>query len=194
MKRYFRSAAIAVSTIAFAAVPVFADNTATNSDTGAKSDNTAVATSNVECSVDQTNQLRIVNEIVVISNSGGNTANNNTGDGSVDTGNASASVDVTNSGNSNDATVQCSNTDNSSSNTNTGANSNNTAVATSARKLKPKQENRARLANGVIRIARTGRNRANGNGGDGSVTTGGASGNTSVTNDPLNTNTSNVGP
>ena len=196
MKRYLVAASIAAGSIALAMGPVLADNNASNTDTGNGSTNIAVATSSTECKVKQGNLLLIDNEVVVVSNTGNNQANGNTGNGSVDTGNASGDVTVNNSGNSNNATINCAAppSGNISSNSNTGNGSTNVAVATSSRKLKDKQRNAAGVFNGVARVARTGRNRANNNTGNGSVDTGNASGNVGVTNGPLNTNTSNVGP
>lgn len=194
MNRYLRAASIALGTVAFAAVPVFADNTASNTNTGNNSNNLASATSDVDCQSEQTNNLTISNTITSVSNSGGNQANNNTGDATIGTGDATSDVDVTNAGNSNDATVICLSASNVATNSATGNNSFNTVNATSTKKLKAKQNNTAEVGNNVNRRSRTGRNRANGNTGAANVTTGTASGGAIVTNDPINTNTSNVGP
>ena len=75
MNRYLRAAAIAAGAIAFAVIPVLADNTAINEDTGNNSINIATATSTTTCKVKQTNGLLIENEIVVISNTGNNSTN-----------------------------------------------------------------------------------------------------------------------
>lgn len=193
MKRYLRAAVAAATAVAFAFTPALADNTATNDTTGANSTNTAVATSNVNCTVKQGNVLLVRNDIVVVSSTGGNEANKNTGNGTVDTGDASSDVSVSNSGNSNDATVNCpDDANNIAGNSTTGTHSTNTAVATSTKKAKVKQGNFAGVGNGVVSVARTGKNKANNNTGNGKVTAGGATGSVDVTNGPLNENTASV--
>lgn len=169
--------------------PVFADNTATNENTGNNSKNNSTATSLTNCRVDQTNGLKIRNEIASISNTGSNQANGNIGGGSVDTGNASGNVTVVNHGNSNDATINCFEAENNDAiNTNTGNASTNNATAISTLRKLAEQENKARATNSILRKAKTGKNKANGNIGDGKVETGTASGDVGVTNGPLNTN------
>src|SRR3990172_3104781 len=79
--------------------------------------------------------------------------------------------------------------DNNASNTDTGNGSTNIAVATSSTECKVKQGNLLLIENEVVVVSNTGNNQGNG-----SVDTGNASGNVGVTNGPLNTNTSNVGP
>jgi hypothetical protein len=170
--------------------PVFADNFASNDTTGAGSTNIASATSSLNCSIKQNNELTITNIISVTSSTGGNQANKNTGDGSVTTGDASGDVTVNNSGNSNDATLDCAVPPaGDASNTNTGADSINIATASAKEKQPVDQKNKATVGNNITRKARTGKNKANKNTGNGTVDTGSATGSANVTNGPLNTNT-----
>lgn len=61
---------------------------------GAGSDNTVIVVNKSKTEVDQTNETLVVNGVLVAQNTGGNSANNNTGDGGVgvDSGNATSTV------------------------------------------------------------------------------------------------------
>lgn len=72
------------------------DTTITISDNGADSTNKVKVYNTNRTTVGQTNETLVVNGTLVAQNTGGNHANNNTGDGSVDVDSGNASSTVTN--------------------------------------------------------------------------------------------------
>src|SRR4030066_274101 len=104
---------------------------ATNSNTGADSTNDATVNINNNTSVSSSNTATINNNISIWANTGNNSADKNTGDGSVSTGDITGGVKVINTGNMNGTfdsilSLNCS-CDFSAGNSNTGAYSNNEA-------------------------------------------------------------------
>ena len=74
---------------------------ATNSNTGADSNNEAGVTINNDVTITSNNNVNINNTISISANTGGNSADKNTGDGSVNTGDINFSVEIVNDLNNN---------------------------------------------------------------------------------------------
>ena len=178
------------------ATPAFADVSieGTNSNTGKKSDNTVENTVKSSTNVEQTNSASITNNITVHSNSGGNKANGNTGNGTVVSGDSSVDVAVSNTANTNESSLSCGCENGSvsvtGSNDTTGKKSHNTVKNKAKKKTKVQQTNAASVTNNLDLSNKTGKNKANDNTGDGSVTSGGSDPLVDVTTD-VNHNTSN---
>lgn len=146
---------------------------------GAGSNNNVGVDTSTTTVVTQTNTANIQNNVNVTTNSGGNTANKNTGGSvTVATGDASASVNVTNNANSNAASV-----DNCGSClggieakiSGNGADSTNKILVGSESETHVTQANDANVENNVTVNAKTGNNTANKNtGGDVTIDTGNA--------------------
>jgi hypothetical protein len=137
-----------------------------------------VTTSNVT-EVKQSNSTNVTNVITTVSNTGGNTANKNTGgDVTVDTGEANTTVKTTVTGNTNAATVNnCCDCDGgtTASIRRNGADSTNKVTVTKANVSTNKQKNKTNVTNVITAKSKTGKNKANKNtGGTVEVTTGDA--------------------
>ena len=153
---------------------------ASNSNTGAGSDNDAEVNISNNVTINQSNNANINNNIYVNANTGGNSASKNTGDGSVNTGDINGSISITNdvNGNSlNNVGVDCDGlcvvvTGLSASNENTGADSDNDAKVDVDNDYDFTQDNDLDIDNDVDADLNTGDNEADKNTGDGSVTTG----------------------
>lgn len=153
---------------------------ASNSNTGAGSDNDATVTINNDVTINQSNSAYISNNIYVNANTGGNSASKNTGDGSVDTGNINGSIFISNdvNGNSlNNVGIDCDGLcivleEVSASNENTGADSDNNAKIDIDNDFDFTQDNNLEIKNDVGADLNTGDNNADKNTGDGSVKTG----------------------
>ncbi len=74
---------------------------ADNSNTGAGSDNEATVEIENDVTIVSNNEANINNNIDIWANTGNNSADKNTGDGSVSTGDITGSVSITNTGNEN---------------------------------------------------------------------------------------------
>ncbi|OGY25855.1 MAG: hypothetical protein A2Z24_00545 [Candidatus Woykebacteria bacterium RBG_16_44_10] len=164
---------------------------ATNSNTGADSNNEAEVAIQNNTTVSSSNTANINNNISISANTGNNSANENTGDGSVSTGDITGSVKVTNTGNMNGVfdsilNLNCS-CDFSASNSHTGAYSNNDANITINNDIDISTNNEARADNDVDADLNTGENSADENTGDGWVSTGDIDFSVEITND-LNKN------
>jgi hypothetical protein len=180
------------ASLAFSLTPVMAATTS-NDTTGAESDNNATVSVNNDASILQQNTLTVKNNISVSSNTGGNTASKNTGDGTVSSGDASAGASVSNVGNTNALSVSggMGGDPTSASNSTTGAESHNDAKVDVNNNIDLTQKNDANVNNNVDIKAETGNNSADKNTGDGSVTSGDADVDVMVKND-LNKNTLDI--
>lgn len=151
---------------------------ATIDTTGANSDNKIVISSNCSQVTSQSNTSNVVNQVMVAQNTGGNSANKNTGDGSVTTGDVSASVMIMNAGNSNELTGTpsccCDQLQEAVTTTvtNTGYKSTNKVKVVKSSVTKTKQKNVSNKVNGVAVAQETGLNKSNKNTGSGTVDTG----------------------
>jgi hypothetical protein len=151
---------------------------ATNSNTGADSDNDASVTIENNTTVNSTNNADINNTITVNANTGNNSADRNTGDGSVSSGDINGSVSVANLGNENGnfdsaLNLDCNGDCNfSASNSNTGAGSSNNSSISFTNNLDLTVQNNASVENNVGANLNTGGNSADRNTGDGSVISG----------------------
>lgn len=156
---------------------------------GAGSNNTVKLTNSNTSSVKQINKTAVVNVVVVLQNTGGNKANNNTGgDVNVNSGNATSTVRNTTTTGSNVAAVDpcgCVPADDTLKIKGNGAGSNNSITVKNTTSSSALQVNKTLVVNGVLVGQNTGLNQANNNvGGDGSdpsVDSGNAT--STVTND-----------
>lgn len=169
------SAAVAMAAVIGSALaPVAMADSINISGNGMNSNNTVVVTNSNVTTVNQTNHSLIVNGISAVSNSGGNTANGNTGDDvNVTSGNATTNVTVNNTGPSNDADLpECGcPTHNTTVNIEkNGKNTTNTVVETNTNALLVNQKNRSAIINMIGAKAKSGKNKANGNTGSGDTT------------------------
>jgi len=173
------------------------ENTAKNVDNGAGSENTAIAGSLDVAVIAQSNEANIGNLVVTDANTGGNTANGNTGGNVlIDADDATANATVVNKANSNVANISCGcETDtNKAVNDHNGAGSENLAAAVSVDIAAILQSNTANVGNAVITGANTGDNKANWNtGGTTTVKTGKATANAKVKT-KVNKNKATIGP
>jgi hypothetical protein len=166
---------------------------ATNSNTGADSDNDASVTIENNTTISSTNNANINNTISVSANTGNNSADKNTGDGSVTSGDITGSVSVTNTGNVNGnfdslLDLNCGGSCSfSASNSNTGADSDNDSSVNVVNNVDVTVNNEANVDNNVDADLNTGGNSADKNTGDGSVTSGDISFSIEILND-LNKN------
>ena len=161
-----------------AATMVGADTLATITETGAQSTNIIKVKQECDSVVDQKNKSVITNSVHVYSNTGGNQANWNTGDGSVTTGSISTGVGITNGGNTNVAggneCCLCAHGTTEAAIVGTGWDSFNKVKITESNTSVVEQRNYTRRTNEVWVKNKTGKNKANGNTGNGTVETGGA--------------------
>ena len=154
--------------------------TAENSNTGADSTNDASVDITNDVDISSNNSANIRNSIYVNANTGGNSASQNTGDGSVSTGDINGSVSIRNDVNSNSLNsvdFDCSgvcivSADISSSNDHTGADSENDTNVNVNNDIDITQNNDLDIDNKVDADLDTGNNEADENTGDGSVRTG----------------------
>ena len=164
-KKLFASAL--TSTIVFASsfALVFADE-ATIQGNGALSDNTIVIVESDTSVVDQSNSAFIGNSVGVSGNSGGNTANGNTGgDVGIQTGGVGSTVLVDNKANKNVAeTSECCPDGNLDAKiSGNGALSDNTIIVKDESESILSQENKAVIKNNVEVLGNSGENTAYGN-------------------------------
>lgn len=155
---------------------------------GDSSVNQASVTSENQVTVSQTNQASITNNISVNADTGGNTANSNSGENtSIETGSVNINTTVTNSANQSDVNITCCPaedkkvliSDNSalSQNSINAAITNNTTVIVSQI---------ASIDNNLKVTANTGSNRADYNAGNVNITTGNISVKTNTKNSKIN--------
>ena len=171
--------AAALGTSLLFAPAVFAA-TAENSNTGADSTNDASVDITNDVDISSNNSANIRNSIYVNANTGGNSASQNTGDGSVSTGDINGSARIRNNVNSNSLNrvdFDCSgvcivSADISASNSHTGADSSNDANVNVNNDIDITQNNDLDIDNKVDADLDTGNNEADENTGDGSVKTG----------------------
>lgn len=152
------------------------DTSVVNTGTGSGSTNTSsVVYANVSNVVIE-NVAAVTNTAVVTAVTGTNTASENTGDGTVTSGNIDGSVTVADKLNVTDVTMPATTTAEApgfvAKNSYTGANSTNLANFSSTNTQNVVALNTLRVANNAVANLSTGGNVANGNTGDGSVTSG----------------------
>jgi hypothetical protein len=169
-----------------------AEITASNDTTGANSVNRATATVVNDVDVTNRNNADVDNIVVSVSNSGLNSADCNTGGGTVDSGNANATTSVTNDVNINDTAITITGSDLEASNNDTGCGSTNTAIASETNTVNVTNNNTAVVDNTVVTVSNTGGNTADCNTGTGSSTTGDATVSFGATN-VVNNNATTVG-
>lgn len=165
-----------------------------NMTTGAGSVNDASATLDNVVVVDNSNSAGVSNSVAVTSDTGNNTADNNTAmGGSVETGNASGTVAIVNDVNSNDTVVNSSPIVSVSvDNDVTGANSINNSSVSAVNVVDVTNTNTAEITNDVTITSNTGGNSASNNTEGGSVVTGSAD-MTFVISNSGNSNSTEVG-
>lgn len=179
----------AILASSFTPVAAFAANTnVTISDNGAGSTNNVTVKNKNKVKVRQTNRTAVVNLVGVFQNTGGNSANDNTGSGNVtvDSGSATSNVTSNTTTGGNDATVNpcgCPNPTPTVNVTGNGADSNNDVTIKSKSKFKVTQTNETLVINGVLVAQNTGLNHANDNTGDGTVSVDSGNAGSTVTND-----------
>jgi len=154
------SASILASTI----MPVFAD-TATNDTTGYNSVNDTSVTNSNNVKVENVSDAFISNTVKTTSNTGNNSASQNTMGGMIQTGDATSDVAVLNSANINTTLVDLGRDGglNTAGNSITGAKSDNDAVITNSNRVGIKNDNTAVLQNNLNVNSNTGGNFANQN-------------------------------
>jgi len=173
--------------MAYTVMPVFAavEGQATNDTTGANSDNVSTISVQQSSTLVQNNNANIDNKVQLQLNTGNNTANKNTGDGSVKTGSVAFGTALSNKVNSNvaslDACGGC-DMDIQTSNTKTGADSWNETEVELVKTNDVFQTNKADVDNTVKADVNTGGNKANKNTTSGSVLTGDVEGTVLVDN------------
>lgn len=166
---------------------------ATNDTTGALSDNDAEAYVENEVDVDNDNEATVTNSAISVAYTGDNSADYNTGSGTVESGNAATDVNIENDVNTNVTTIDINpGTELTAENNTTGAESDNDASASIENDINVENENNAFVYNEVISESDTGGNTANYNTGSGSVTSGNATVTFGSTNN-VNSNTTTVG-
>ena len=184
MKTKITTALVTGALLAATVLPAaaFADSV-TIQGNGAESTNVAGILNINATSVSQTNETVAITLVSSKANTGGNTANGNTGGNVlVDTGNATSTVNTTVGGSTNNATIPCGCSAEPTDITvrGNGAGSTNVAGAANINLFKTRQKNKTFAVTAVKSRARTGGNTANGNTGPGSVTVG-TTGNASST-------------
>lgn len=160
-----------------------------NDHTGAESTNHSSVSVKNDGSIMNHNDADIWNNIKGWAKSGGNKADENTGDGSVTSGNASGTVKITNTANTNSSTLAAAQDMGSAdvSNSVTGAESTNDAWVKVRNNMSIVNRNDADVHNNLCVTSNSGENKASENTGDGSVHAGGASLDMTITN-TLNSN------
>lgn len=152
---------------------VGAADSALISGTGFASKNLIKINKSQGSSTSQNNFSSVKNYVSVGVNTGGNKANQNTGDGSVTSGAASVGVVIGNSGNTNTAPASncgCEPDDTEATIEDTGALSFNKVKVSSSSWNSQTQKNKSWIVNSAAIDAQTGNNKANQNTGNGTVT------------------------
>lgn len=165
-----------VALLSAAIVPAFAGNNCVNGTTGPGSNNTCTITNASNVSVNNVNDAQIVNRVYTNSNTGGNSASNNTLGGNVTTGNASSNNTVSSVANINTTNISVGfdGGNNTGANNVTGPFSNNSAFITNAHDVRVWNSNTASVNNDVSTNADTGNNNADNNTGPATIMTGDA--------------------
>ena len=171
----------------FGPVAAFADTTVVIKDNGAGSNNSSTVKNKKKVKVRQSNRTAVINLTGVHQDTGGNTANNNTGDGNVnvDSGNATSTVTNTTTTVGNSATIDpcaCPDGDTTVRIVGNGADSINTSNVTNKSKFKVTQSNATLVVNGTLVDQDTGGNHANNNTGDGGVDVDSGAATSTITN------------
>lgn len=165
------SAAIALGS--YAPMAFAADLTISGN--GNQSTNAIVVNNVSGCEVSQNSNTNVSAVISATSSSGGNTANNNTGDGGVgiDTGNASTTVDMSVTGGNNSATDPCcpcgQSHESSAEIKNNGNKTENAVVLTNTSVMSLIQKAKTKVNAVLSAKSKTGKNKANNNTGGGNV-------------------------
>lgn len=152
---------------------------------GSESVSAADVTITTTTTVDQVNTAEITNNIDINANTGGNTADNNTGgDTTISTGDITGEVDILNIGNVNAAGPSSNTTSTTDvSITDNGTGSTNTVTINLSNPFNLSQNNSAEIENNVNIDANTGGNSASGNtGGSANISTGDISFATNIIN------------
>lgn len=178
------TASLLAATVAPAA---FAATDVTVSGNGAGSVNKVKVKNKNKTKVTQYNATAVVNLTGVFQNTGGNTANSNTGGGDVTVNSGKATSTVTNSTTTggNDATINpcgCPTGDTLIDVSDNGADSTNTVKVKNTNKTVVEQTNETLVVNGTLVAQNTGGNTANSNTGDGSVSVDSGDASSTVTN------------
>ena len=185
-KKIVTAAATASLVFGAMAPSAFAATSLEISGNGSSSTSTAAVSQTNSNTVTQSNTANITNSVSSTSNTGGNSANDNTGGHVlIDTGNSSSSVDLRTKANVNVAnTPNCNcNGDTAVTISGNGSNSSNDATVANRNSTTLFQTNDANINNRVDVTGKTGGNDANRNtGGDVTVITGHASSDVSVSN------------
>ncbi|MDO8269347.1 MAG: hypothetical protein Q7T54_01585 [Candidatus Levybacteria bacterium] len=187
IKQKLTSAAVIGAMMAAVVAPASFAATVKIKKNGAGSTNTATVVSKKKTIVSQYNGTAVVNLVGVLQNTGVNSANGNTGDGSVDVNSGAATSTVTNTTTTggNNATVNPCGCVDPSTNVvikKNGAGSTNTVTVVSTSKTEVEQVNETLVINGVLVAQNTGGNSANGNTGDGGVNVDSGNATSTVTN------------
>ena len=151
------------------------NNTVTNQETGAGSDNLAKVEIEQSTQVEQTNNNSTVNEISLNLNTGENQGNKNNGNSEINTGGIKSEVEVSNVGNINQSALGASETNETLvavSNQQTGADSNNQAGININNRTLIATQNQQTVINQINIDGNTGNNQANKNTGDVEIETG----------------------
>lgn len=173
----------AVALLAAAVIPAFgAGNSCMNGTTGPSSNNTCSINNTTNVSVNNVNDAKIVNDIRTVSNTGGNSASNNTLGGNITTGNASLNATLSSVANVNTTNISVgwAGSNNAGANNVTGPSSNNTAYINNAHRVDVYNSNTATVDNAVNSTADTGSNNADNNTGPAYIRTGSSNLATSV--------------
>lgn len=152
----------------------FADNTVVISGNGSDSNNTANITNEQSSEIVQKNKTEVGFVVNVTSNTGGNKANGNTGDGdvSIDTGNITNTISLGVTGGSNTATAPncgCDLGDSDIKIKGNGEDSTNKSTVKNTKSSSVKQKNKTSVGASVTVKSKTGKNKANNNTGSGEV-------------------------
>ncbi|MBI3379768.1 hypothetical protein HY029_03380 [Candidatus Gottesmanbacteria bacterium] len=166
----------AAALLAATLVPALAVNSCGNSTTGPGSNNTCTVTNTSNVSVNNVNDAQIINNVRTSSNTGGNSASNNTLGGSIVTGNASLNTTVSSVANVNTTNVTAGfgGGNNMGGNSVTGPFSTNNAFITNGYRVDAYNSNTATVKNDVNTTADTGNNSADNNTGPATIRTGNA--------------------
>lgn len=201
MNKMFKRIATGIATSAMLIAnftPVFAATELQITGNGSDSNNTVAVSQSGSTFVTQDNNTQISNNISVSSDTGSNTAQDNTnGDVTIRTGDATADVTVDNAANLNAANVQSCNSCNSDLSvlvSGNGSGSDNNAALESENATVVNQTNTAHINNDIDTALNTGNNVAEDNtGGDAVIVTGDADAHVSVSN-MANMNSASITP
>ena len=162
-----------------------ADLEASNDTTGCSSDNFTKVKVDNQVEVKNNNYAYVFNVGVSVANTGINSADCNSGIGTVTTGEADAGTVIDNEVNINltDVDIDLGDAEITAENNTTGAYSNNGAAATVENEVEVKNKNDAYVSNVGVSVSNTGLNSADCNTGGGSTDTGEATSDTTITND-----------